>query len=136
MCPMNCNCKCNCAVLALIASVIIGVLTAFFQITGLITVTTAFLWVALGIAVVYLGVLVLSTALARRCDTGICKCPTLSLLLAGILGAILLAVILLAFGIVATSVVSAILVGLLLFFLSLLLTGTACLVKVLAGCES
>lgn len=54
----NCNCRCSCTGAAVIASAVVGVLAAFLQITGVITVTPAFLWVALGVAVVYLGVLV------------------------------------------------------------------------------
>ena len=55
-------------------------------------------------------------------------------MLIGILGAILFAVVLLAVGIVATSVFNAILVGLLLFFFTLALTATACLVRCFAEC--
>ena len=131
----NCNCRCSCTAAALIVSAIVGVLAAFLQITGVITVTTAFLWVALGIAVVYLGVQVLSAALAGCTERSTCRCSALNALLAGILGTILLSLILLAVGIVATSVVSAILVGLLLFFLGLTLISTACYVRALAGCD-
>ena len=132
----GCNCKCSCTLAAVIVSAIVGVLTAFLQITGVITVTPVFLWVVFGIAVVYLGVLVVSTALARRAEETPCRCTTLTAVLAGILGSILLAVVLLAVGIVATSVLSAILVGILLFFFALTLTGTACLVRSLADCGS
>lgn len=135
MSVFNCNCRCSCTVWAAIASAIIGVITAFLQITGVITVTAAFLWVALGIAVVYLGVLVVAAALAGRTERSACRCSALNALLAGILGTILLALILLSVGIVATSVISAILVGLLLFFLSLTLTSSACYVRLLAECE-
>lgn len=131
----NCNCRCSCTGWAVIAGAIIGVITAFLQITGVITVTPVFLWVAFGIAVVYLGILVLAVALARRTERSACRCSALNALLTGILGTILLALILLSVGIVATSVISAILVGLLLFFLSLALTGSACYVRVLAECE-
>lgn len=134
MALFNCNCKCGCTAAAVIVSAIIGVLTAFFQITGVITVTTAFLWVVFGIAVGYLALLVLGTAWDRRGETSSCQCTALNAVLAGILGSILLAVVLLAVGIVATSVVSAILVGLLLFFFSLTLAGSACLVRTLTGC--
>ena len=130
----NCKCRCRCTAAALLVSILIGVIAAFLLITGVITVTTVFLWAALGLAVVYLAVLVLSTALARRADSCVCTCETLNSVLAGILGTVLLSVILLAVGIVATSVVSAILVGLLLFFLSLTLSGTACYVRCLADC--
>ena len=131
----NCNCRCRCTGAALIASAIVGVLTAFLQITGIITVSTVFLWVALGIAVGYLAVLLVVGALARCPEQSVCRCTTLSVLLAGVLGTVLLSLILLSVGIVATSVVSAILVGLLLFFLALMLTATACYVKVLTACE-
>lgn len=132
----GCNCKFNCTAAAVIASVIIGILAAFFQITGVITVAPVFLGVAFGIAVVYLAVLVLSATPAGGTEACVCLCSRLNVVLAGILGTILLAVILLAVGITATSVVSAILVGLLVTFFTLTLTGTACLVKCLFGCGS
>ena len=131
----NCNCRCSCTVAALIVSAILGVLAAFLLITGIITVTPVFLWVALGIAVVYLGVQALAAALADCPDRNVCRCSALNALLAGVLGTALLSLILLAVGIVATSVVSAILVGLLVFFLGLTLIGTACYVRTLAGCD-
>ena len=129
-----CGCRRDCVVTALIASAIIGVLTAFLQITAVITVTPVFLWVALGVAVVYLGVLELAAARAGRAERGGC-CRALSAVLTGILGTALFAVVLLAVGIVATSVVSAILVGLLMFFLALTLTATACFVRCLSDCD-
>lgn len=131
----SCNSKCDCTVAALIASLIIGVVTAFLQITAVITVAPVFLWVSLGIAVAYLAVLVVATALDRRPERHGCACSTLGALLIGILGTALLSVVLLAVGIIATSVISAILVGLLLFFLTLTLTGTACYVRHLSDCE-
>ena len=130
----GCRCRCSCLLAAVIASVILGVVAAFLQITGMITVTTAFLWVAFGIAVVYLGVLLVAAALAYGDEPSGCLCATVNALLAGILGTALFAVVLLAVGIVATSILSAVLVGALLFVLSLLLTGTACLVRSLTKC--
>lgn len=129
----NCNFRFSCTLAAIVASVIIGVVAAFLQITGIITVTPVFLWVAFGVAVGYLGVLVAS---AGRRYAGCCVCRTVGTLLAGILGTILFSVILLAVGIVATSVVSAILVGLLLLFASLMVTGSACFVRCVSDCAS
>lgn len=131
-----CNCKCNCTAAALIVSTVIGVLTAFLQITGVITVAPVFLWVVFGIAIGYLAVLAVTAALQRRREQTACTCAGVNGLLAGILGSILLAVVLLAVGIVATSVVSAILVGLLLFFFTLTVTATACYVRTLTDCET
>lgn len=130
----NCHCKCPCALAAGIAGLIIGIIGAFLQITGVITATPVFLWVVFGIAVVYLGLLVPVAALVGAKGESGCLCPALQAVLLGALGSILLAVILLAVGVVTTSVVSAILVGLLLFFFTLVLGGTACLVKSLFGC--
>ena len=130
----GCRCKCNCLLAAVIASVIVGVVAAFLQITGMITVTPAFLWVVLGIAVVYLGILVLASARCCPEEASGCLCTALNALLVGILGAALFAVVLLGIGIVATSILSAVLVGLLLFFFSFTLSATACLVRSLFTC--
>lgn len=132
----NCECRCNCSctLASIIASVIIGVVAAFLQITGVITVTAVFLWVVLGIAVVYLAVLVGTVGIAREREGCECRCTSIGALLFGILGSVLLSVILLAVGVVAGSVVSAILVGLLLISFSLVISASACLVRCLAGC--
>lgn len=132
----NCNCRRDCTLLSAIAALILGVVAAFLQITAVITVTPAFLWVALGIAVVYLGVLPVTTALTPRAGYNSCACNALRTVLVGILGTILLSTVLLAVGIVATSIVSAILVGLLVAFLTLTFGGTACLTLCLTHCES
>lgn len=136
MMSTNCVVRCNCSLWALIVSVIVGVVTAFLQITGTITVAPVFLWVVFGIAVVYLAVLVVTAALAGVPEGCGCMCTILNALLAGLLGTIFFALVLLAVGIVATSIISALLVGLLLLFFSLALTNTACLVRCLTDCET
>lgn len=129
-----CNCKCSCTLLSGVASLILGVIAAFLQITGAITVTTAFLWVVLGIGVGYLAILLPASALRQNGSLCVCICAAVNALLAGALGSILLAVILLAVGVVATSIVSAILVGLLIAFFALLISNTACLIRNLFNC--
>lgn len=129
-----CNCKCSCSILSVIVSLIIGIIAAFLQITGAITVTTAFLWVVAGIAVAYLGILLLSASAQQQCTRCSCTCISLNTLLLGILGSIFFAILLLAVGITATSILSAVLVGLLLLFFSLLISSTACLVRHLFDC--
>ena len=132
----NCKCRCSCTFAALIAALILGVITAFLQITAAITVTPVFLIVAFGITVGYLAVLLIAAALADRSRHTGCRCSSLNTMLAGILGVILVAVVLLLTGIVATSVLSAILIGALAFFFTLVIAGTACLIRNLAGCET
>lgn len=139
MSKLNCNCSCNrgaqCSLLAIGASAIVGIIATLLTITAVITVTPAFLWVLLGIAVVYLAVNLIVSA-SFKCRR-ICDCidTPLSLVLAGILGTILLSIVLLAITFPATSVLGAIIVGLLLFFFSLLITSTVCLIRCLARIE-
>ena len=128
-----CRYKCSCTILALIASLVIGIIGAFLQITAVITVTPVILWVLFGIAVALLGLLALSASAGsgKSCPE---NCTILNTLLIGALGTVLFSAVLLLVGIVATSVVSAILVGLVLFFFSLALTTLACYIRCLAGC--
>ncbi len=119
--------KPSCVSLAVIASVILGVIAALLRITAVITVTPAFLWVTLGIAIVYLAIL-LATSGSGGTVSCRCDCSALTAVLTGILGTALVSVILLAISFVATSIIGAILVGLLVLFLSLIVTATACLV--------
>ena len=124
---LNCNCRDHCALLAVGASLLIGVIAAFLQITGVITLTPAFLWVTLGIAIGFLAI-ALATSCCNRCDEA-CRGSALSALLVGALGSVLLSVILLGVTFAATSVVGALFTGALLFFLALLLSSTACLIR-------
>ena len=135
MLDCNCNCRCRCNLTALIASLLIGVIAAFLRITGVLTVSTTFLWAAFVIAVVYLAVLILSMALEGRKEACACLCTNLRALVAGALGAILFALVLLLIDVAAASVIGAILVGLLLFFFALLFASSACLIKCLADCR-
>ena len=128
----NCSCRCNRALVSLIVGAVLGVVTAFLQITGGLTIPTAFLWAAVGLAGVYLAVL-LHSVCCCRCDCP-CLCTNLKLTLLGILATIAVGAILLLVGITATSVVSAILVGLLVLSLSALLGGAACYVNSALGC--
>ena len=127
-----CETKQSCASLAVIASVILGVVAAFLRITAVITVTPAFLWVALSIAVVYLLALTVS---ARCCGCCGSSC-TLSAVLAGIVGTALTSVILLAISFPATSIVGAVLVGVLILSLSLIIGGSTCLASQSCGCRN
>lgn len=135
MSHIRCCYRRDCTLLSLIAAAVLGVLGAFLQITGQISVATVFLWVALGIGVVYLGVLPITLSRVPRDGVGPCLCRVLGVLLVGLLSTIFLAALLLEIGIVATSVVSAILVGLLVAALTLVFTSTACLVRCLVCCD-
>ena len=127
----SCPCRNICTTVSVIFSLIIGIITAFLRITATITITPAFLWVLLGIAVVYLAVLLLASSFDKCCDTKVpcCLSSTLPILLGSILATALLSVVLLGIEFVATSIVGAILAGLLLFSFFLMLSETACLIR-------
>ena len=121
MALFGCENRRSCVGLAAVVSLIIGIVAAFLRITAVITVGTAFLWAAFGIAVAYLTIAFVSVP---RQSTS-----QLAVLLAGILGTVFFSLLLLAVPFAATSIVGAIVVGLLLFFFSLMITVTACLVR-------
>ena len=131
----NCNCRFNCTLFAVLSAAVLGVIAAFLFISGTIAVTATFLWVALGIGVVYLAGLAIASTRCRCADPTSCLCRSLDALLAGVLGTILLSLILLAVGIVATSTLSAVLVGGLAFFLWLTVASAACYVRCAADCD-
>ncbi len=124
-----CENKPSCVTIAVIASAILGVVAALLQITAVITVTPAFLWVSLGIAIVYLAVLLSITRCCQAEDTCRCGNGALDAVLTGILGTAITSVILLAITFAATSIIGAILVGLLILFLSLIVSTSACLIS-------
>lgn len=131
----NCNMRCNCTGIGAIASIILGVVTAFLTFSATITVTPAFLWVLFGIAVVALGLLLIYSSLLRCTSARECVCNILPAVLTGILGTILTSVILLGITFAATSIIGAIITGVLIFFFSLLVTSVSCLVSCTAGCS-
>lgn len=132
----NRNCRPNCTFLSIAAAVVVAVAAAILQYTAVITLTPVFYIVALGIAVAYLAV-TLITATALRNFVTSCVCDILSVILIGILGTILTSVILLAVGFAATSVLGAIVVGALAGFFALMVATIACLSKcVVNKCEN
>lgn len=126
---------CDCTLISLIASVIIGIVTAFLRITGVITIPPVFFWVIFGISVGLLAITLIAVALTRNSDNCLCKERALSAQLLSILATVLLSLILLAIPFVTTSVIGAILTGLALLFFSLSLGSTACLIKCYAKCR-
>lgn len=132
----NCGCRINCTAIAVIAAIIIGIITAFLTFSAVITVTPAFLWVLLGIAVVYLAITLVVSPFIRNSGAGGCICEIIPVLLAGILGTIFLSIVLLGITFAATSILGAIITGLLLAFFALLIVTTTCLIKCVVSCDN
>lgn len=135
MANSNSGCHNDCAGRAVIASIIIGIITAVLRIIGVITLTPAFLWVLFGIAVVFLGIALFASGTGHLKGARLCLCKILPVFLTGILGTVLTSVILLGITFAATSIIGAIIAGALLLFFSLFIISAACLVKCLAGCS-
>ena len=131
-----CSCKTNCSAVSVIASIIIGAIGAVLTTTAVITLTPAFLWVALGIATVYLAILLITSPQISELSVRSCACSALSVLLVAILGAVLTSVILLGVTFAATSIIGTIISGALIGFLSLIFTETVCLIKCLTKCDN
>lgn len=122
--------KCNkneCLIIAIAASVLVGIVTAILTATEIIILTPAFLWVVFGIAVGYLAIAFIVISL-RRFDTPYSARSLIVAFIAGVLGTILLSLVLLAVALVQTSAIFAVLAGLLLFSFSLFITAIACIV--------
>ena len=130
----NCGCRNECTVLSVLGGIILGIIAAFLNFTAAITVTPAFLWVLLGIGVVYLALLLPVAAFARSLGIRACLCSILPVTLVSIFALIVLAVVLLGVTFAAASILGAVLVGALVGFFFILIGSTACLVKCLAGC--
>lgn len=126
MSRQTCN-KNECLIISIAASIVIGIVAGVLSITGIITVTPAFLWVVFGIAIVYLALTFVSSIL-RRFDAPHCARSLISTYIAGILGTILFSVILLGITFAATSALGAVIIGLLLASFALIITTTACLI--------
>ena len=133
---LNCDCKYDCTGIAVVASLIIGIIAAFLQITAVITLTPVFYIVAFGIAVLYLAVTLIATTLSRKETICHNACTPIGAILFGIITTIFAAIVLLAISFAATSVVGAIIVGILFFAFSLMILSVACLVKCFATCRS
>ena len=135
-CSCRSECRFDCTLFAIVASIILGIVAAFLRIAAVITLTPAFLWVTLGVAVVYLAVTLVSVALLPDSAARRCICPVLTVLLTGIVGTVVASLVLLAITFAATSVVGAVFAGALLAFFFLTLTSTACLIKCIVRCFS
>ena len=135
MSELSCRCKAQCTSIAIVAAIIIGVIAGMLTFMATITITPAFLWVLLGIAVVYLAILLATSGGSYSSRGDGCFCSSLKTLLFGILGTILVSIILLGITFAATSILGAIFAGLLLAFFTLLIVSSVCLILCKANCN-
>ncbi len=130
----NCDNSFSCKGVAIVLSVIVGVLTTILRITGILTVPTVFFWVAFGVALGFLGLALLTSAGARSNCVCVGKCNILSTLVVAAILTALLALIPIGVTFSATGVTGSIVIGLLLLFFTLTISSAACYVKCLVNC--
>ena len=133
MTKTNCDCDLSCTTKGIIAGIIIGIITAILRYNAIITLTPAFLWVLLGIAVVYLGIALLTSGINLSKNN---CCTNLSTFLTAIAGTTLTSIVLLGITFAATSIIGAVISGVALFFFTLLIISAICLIKCRYSCNS
>ena len=133
MSTSNCDCSIGCVGRAVVAGVIIGIITAVLRYTAVITLTSAFLWVLFGIAIGLLGFTLLASGMGSTTFNSCCK--NLRAFLTGILGTVLTSVILLGITFAATSLLGAFISGLLLFFFTFMLVSAVCFILCNYNCK-
>lgn len=128
---MSCNCNCNCkscspnaCCIAVLVSIVVGIVVGFLFFSGNIPFIVTALWIALGIAGVALVLLVVALFVGVAnppTALSICLCKHAICLLVGIFGTIVLAIIALS-TVLATGMISIIIIiALGAVFLSILL---------------
>lgn len=134
MAVFDCNCKPGCTGIAVIVSLVVGVVVAFLQITGVLLLTPLILWVLFAVAAVYLATTLLAAFFAR--NWSLCACSALSAFLTGVLGSVLLSAVLLTAGVIPAGILGAVVTGLAALFFTLMVTSAACLIRCLTRCRN
>ncbi len=116
-------------------SIVLGIVAAFLQFFGTITVGTTFIAAVLAAAVAYLAIALIVAGVSACCTAlAPCACPLLATQLLGSIGSVLLSAVLLAIGTTA-GIVGAILFGVLILAFALMLLSTATLAWQLSRCN-
>lgn len=130
MTDSTCTCtrKFNCIFLAIIASLIIGTITAILTITATLAIPAVLFWIFFGIAIAFLVLLLLIGAFGD-CTARGCTTASFAPLLTGIFGTLLTSLVLITVDFGGAGIISAIITGALLAFFSLIVTTIACLIS-------
>lgn len=131
----GCKSRCDCTVFAVIASVIVGVVTAFLNFSLTIAVPQFVLWIFFGVALIALVAALLTAPFVNKKETDGCLCSALSALITGVLGTVLFSLILVLADIATAGLLGSVLTGLLFAFFTLTVTSVACLARSIFNCQ-
>lgn len=129
----GCRTKCDCTIFAIIASVIVGIVTAFLSFSATLAVPAFVYWIFFGVALVLLAVTLFTAPFVSRRKEDFCLCASLNTFLAGVFGTVLFSLVLLLIDLTA-GILASLLTGLLFGLFTLTVTSVACIVKNIADC--
>ena len=129
----GCRTKCDCTLFAVIASVIVGIVTAFLSFSATLAVPSFVYWIFFGVALVLLAVALVTAPFICRSKENFCLCTSLNTFLAGVFGTVLFSLVLLLIDLTAGLLFS-LLTGLLFGLFTLTITSVACIIKNIADC--
>lgn len=129
----GCRTKCDCTIFAIIASVIVGIVTAFLSFSATLAVPAFVYWIFFGVALVLLAFTLFTAPFVSRRKEDFCLCASLNTFLAGVFGTVLFSLVLLLIDLTA-GILASLLTGLLFGLFTLTVTSVACIVKNIADC--
>ncbi|MBR5234073.1 MAG: hypothetical protein IKW03_07665 [Clostridia bacterium] len=130
----GCKTKCDCTIIAVIVSIIAGIVATFLNFSGTIAIPQFVLWIFFGVALGLLGLSLVAAPFIGKRESGTCLCTSLIAFFVGIFGTVLFSLVLVLIDIAAGGILASILTGLLIGLFALAITSAACIVKNLFDC--
>ena len=110
-----CECRCGRCIIPTIIGIVFGIITGVLVNTGVITNFLSIAWIAFGIGLLAIVLLIL-IALFSEDEATECVCENGKCLAIGAIGTVFLAIVILAVSAITTGVAAAVLFGILGFF--------------------
>ena len=110
-----CECRCGMCIIPTIIGIVFGIITGVLVNTGVITNFLPIAWIAFGIGLLAIVLLIL-IALFSEDEATECVCENGKCLAIGAIGTVFLAIVILAVSAITTGVAAAVLFGILGFF--------------------
>ena len=130
-----CKTKCDCTLIAVIASVITGIIAAFLNFSAVIAVPQFVLWILFGVALGLLALALVAAPFTCRCENKECFCASVTSFLVGVFGTVAASLVLVLVDLTAGGLLASVITGLLFGLFALTITSAGCLVRNLLGCE-
>ena len=130
----GCRTKCDCTLLAVIASVIVGIAAAFLSFSATLAVPAFVYWIFFGVALILLAFTLFTAPFVCRNKENFCLCSSLTAFLVSVIGTVLLSLVLLLVDISA-GLLASLLAGLLFGFFTLTIASVTCIIRNIFNCD-